>query len=91
MHVHRAQFDPNLQLNYLGAAAKAEARKAAERTRKRLLEGASSLLGDEEDCVVRLGAQEDSQDDAKQRQNDEKREDGRQGAGSPDELFSDYA
>lgn len=66
MHGRNIQFDPNFQLNALYAAARAEAKKEAERTRKKLRSFASVLaceFGDEADCVARM-----SGDDAPQRQ-----------------------
>jgi hypothetical protein len=57
MHIHTNQFDPNIQMYSLSAAVRAEAKRAAERTRKRLMGGASELMGeydDAADCVVRL-------------------------------------
>ncbi len=70
MHVHFHQFDPNIQLNALNAAARAEAKRAAERTRKRLLSAASALAGEyeyEADCVVSLSGNDASREDADQR------------------------
>ncbi|MGA8212222.1 MAG: hypothetical protein WB799_01415 [Candidatus Sulfotelmatobacter sp.] len=58
MHVHANQINPNTQLDALYAAEKAAAKRAAESTRKKLLEFASELAGEaesEEGCVVKLG------------------------------------
>jgi hypothetical protein len=66
MHVRNIQFDPNIQMNALYAAARAEAKREAERTRKKLRNFASALAGeysDGTDCVVKL-----SRDDAAQGQ-----------------------
>jgi hypothetical protein len=61
MHVHNNQFDPNLQLGAFYSAARAEAKKEAERVRTKLTHAASHLLGDyEEDCVVSLSGDQDS-------------------------------
>jgi hypothetical protein len=60
MHVHRNQFDQNLQLNTFYAAAKAEAKMEAQRTRKKLL-SFGALLDSEDDGsegVIKLGARE---------------------------------
>ena len=45
MHVHFNQSNPNIQLDALYAAAKAEANREAARTRKKLSEFASKLSG----------------------------------------------
>jgi hypothetical protein len=80
MHVHRNQFDPNLELSTINAAAKAEAKKAAERTRRKLLEAASALAGESDGYVVRLGSREGSQEDARQHdQSDEEQQNGSKG------------
>jgi hypothetical protein len=66
MHAHNIQFDPTFQVNPLYAAARVEAKKEAERTRKKLRNFASALEGecnDGEDCVLEL-----SEDDASQGQ-----------------------
>jgi hypothetical protein len=54
MHVHANQLDANFQLNAFYAAAKAEAKRDAERTRKKLLNAASALAGDTDAFVVQL-------------------------------------
>jgi hypothetical protein len=64
MHIHPNQINPNAQLDALYAAEKAAGKREAERTRKKLLEFASALGGEAdsgEDCIVRLGAREESQ------------------------------
>lgn len=67
MHVHASQTNPNIQLNTLYAAEKAEAKRETERTRKKLMEFASVLAGEAgEACVVKLGAQDESQEQAEQ-------------------------
>jgi hypothetical protein len=66
MRAHNIQFDQDFQVNPLYAAARVEAKKEAERTRKKLRNFASALAGennDGEDCVVEL-----SEDDASQGQ-----------------------
>jgi len=93
MHVHRNQFDPNLQLSYLGATAKAEAKKAAERTRKKLLEAASSLAGesgDEEGYVVHFGGRGGSQEDESQPDREGQPEK-QQVSGNRTQVLSGYA
>jgi hypothetical protein len=61
MHIHPNQINPNTQLDALYAADKAAAKREVERTRKKLLEFASEIAGegDEEDCIVQLGAHEE--------------------------------
>lgn len=57
MHIHSAQFNLDMQTNALYAAARAEAKLAAERTKKKLINFASVLAGevdDEADCVMQL-------------------------------------
>jgi hypothetical protein len=69
MHGHSNQINLSTQLDALYATEKAAATRQAERTRKRLLESASKLAGEsdsEEGCVVKLGAHEESQEQAKQ-------------------------
>jgi hypothetical protein len=58
MRVHGNQLDPNvLQMYAMQAAAKTEATREADRTRRKLLNAASALAGEHDDgvdCVVRL-------------------------------------
>jgi hypothetical protein len=57
MHVHANQFNALTEMNALYAAARTEAKMAAERTRKGLSRSASALLGEyaeDADCVVCL-------------------------------------
>jgi hypothetical protein len=57
MHIHSIQFNLDMQMYALQAAAKAEAKLEAARTRKKLINFASVLAGefdDETDFVVRL-------------------------------------
>jgi hypothetical protein len=94
MHVHGNQFDPGIQMNYLASVAKAEAAREAERTRKKLLNAASSLAGDidEADFVVSLGGEEDSGEQSrKQDQERNQQPDRPQSAPAPEQNFSDYA
>jgi hypothetical protein len=68
MHIHPNQINPNTQLDALYAAEKAAAKREAANTRKKLLEFASELAGEsdsDEACVVKLGAREESQEQAK--------------------------
>jgi hypothetical protein len=69
MHVHGNQFDPNIQMNAVYAAARAEAKRAADRTRKSLLNAPSALAGEydyEADCVVSLSGDDTSRGNANQ-------------------------
>jgi hypothetical protein len=69
VHVHANPINPNTQLDALYAAEKAAAKRAAESTRKKLLEFASELAGEAdsaEACVVKLGAREEAQEQAQQ-------------------------
>jgi hypothetical protein len=70
MHVHANQVNPNAQTDALYAAERAAAERAAEGTRRKLLESASELAGEaesEEGCVVKLGAREQAEEQAKPR------------------------
>ena len=96
MHVHANQTNPNIQLNALYAAEKAEARRQTERTRKKLMEFASVLSGEAgEACVVKLGAHDESQEQAKQnRQNENQGRKKQNEQGTPeggDGCISDWA
>jgi len=74
MHVHANQTNPNIQLNTLYAAEKAEAKRETERTRKKLMEFASVLSGEAEEAfVVKLGARDGSEEQEKQNQPGENR------------------
>src|SRR5271169_454065 len=82
MHVHANQVNPNTQTDALYAAERAAAKRAAEGTRRKLLEFASELAGvaeSEEGCVVKLGAREEAEEQAKQR-NEQKRDQGNPGS-----------
>jgi hypothetical protein len=95
MHVHQNQINPNAQLDAMYAAQKAAAKREVERTRKKLLELASTIFGeaDEEACIVKLGAQEDS-DSAKeqaQRQQRNPRDQEKTDPAQADGPISDWA
>jgi hypothetical protein len=96
MHVHANQTNPNIQLNTLYAAEKAEAKRERERTRKKLMEFASVLSGEaEEACVVKLGAHDGSEEQAKQDQPGENRSRKKRGeevsSGAGEASISDWA
>jgi hypothetical protein len=97
MHVHPNQINPNAQADALYAAERAAAKRAAEGTRRKLLEFASELAGEaesEEACVVKLGAREEGEEHAQQ-------DDAKPGSGkkrkdpadteNPDKSISDWA
>jgi hypothetical protein len=70
MHVHASQINAAAQTNALYAAERAAAKRAAEGTRRKLLEFASELSSEaesEEGCVVKLGAHEEAEEQAQQR------------------------
>ncbi len=81
MHVHANQINPNAQTDALYAAERAAAKRAAEGTRRKLLEFASELAGEaesEEGCVVKLGAREEAEERSKPG-NERKRDQGNPG------------
>jgi hypothetical protein len=88
VHVHANQPNPNIQLNSLYAAEKAEAKRETERTRKKLMEFASVLAG--EACIVKLGAHDESQEQAKQDQRQRSRKE-EEDAEARDAPISDWA
>jgi hypothetical protein len=98
MHVHPNQLNPNAQLDAIYAAERAAAKRAAEGTRRKLMESASAVAGaadSEEDCVVRLGSREGSGEPAQQQ--DQRNQDGRKkqkqqsDAAETDGSISDWA
>ncbi|MGA9977540.1 MAG: hypothetical protein WBQ08_02700 [Candidatus Sulfotelmatobacter sp.] len=98
MHVHPSQINPNAQLDALYAAEKAAAKREAARTRRKLSEFASKLLGELESgegCVVRLGADQESQEQGKgenqQRQGKGAEKQGRGDSRDANNSVSDWA
>jgi hypothetical protein len=93
MHVHGNLFDPNLQLDAAYAAAKAEAKVEAERTRKKLLGAAAALAGEGADCVVRLSddARQDQPQQNQQNQGDPNQQGQPADFEAPAKPFSDWA
>lgn len=93
MHMHGIQSNLIYELDSLNAAARAEAKKAAERTRAELRRmAASSVEGfdGEDDFVVSLAGREDPQRQQNGRnQKGDQRQEQRQGGA--DESFSGYA
>jgi hypothetical protein len=69
MHVHANQMNPYAQLDAADAAQKAASKRAAEKTRKKLLEFASALAGEADSegvCLVKLQEREYSQEETMQ-------------------------
>jgi hypothetical protein len=92
MHVHSSPINLNAQLDALSSAQRAEGKREAARVRKRLSEFASELAGEAEsgeDCVVKLGTREESED-APKRQNQQggRKKENAEAAGS---SISDWA
>ena len=93
MHVHAKQIDTNFQLYALSAAQKTEAKRKADRTRKKLLNGSWALADDTDGVVVRL-----SGDDAGEGQADRQSRENREGengrdanSGSVEDTISGWA
>ncbi|MGA2375576.1 MAG: hypothetical protein ABSF72_08645 [Candidatus Sulfotelmatobacter sp.] len=98
MHVHANQVDPNAQTDALYAAERAAAKRAAEGTRRKLLEFASEVAGEaeaEEGCVVKLRAREQAEEQAKprneQKQNSRKKSNEQANSEDRDKAISDWA
>jgi hypothetical protein len=75
------------------AAAKTEAKKEAERTRRKLLNAESALVGEYDDCVVRLSGDGGSKEHAGGQggHTGGQRQDERAGTESGEDVFSDWA
>lgn len=95
MRAHNIQFDPDFHVNPLYAAARVEARKEAERNRKKLRNFASALTGEYnegEDCVVELSEDDASQGQTSgQNQGDQKEQNGEPKSDSADNPSSYWA
>jgi hypothetical protein len=93
MHVHPNQLDTNFQLNASYAVAKAEAKREAERTRKKLLNAASALADDTDAFVVQLNGDDagEGQTNRQSHENPEKQKDGDANLGSAEDPFSGWA
>lgn len=70
MHVHPNQINPCAELDTTYAAQKAAGRRAAERTRRKLLAFASALSGEagSEACVIELKVGTGSQEEPEENQ-----------------------
>ncbi len=94
MHVHGNQLNPQLEMYAMMAAAKAEAKKEAERTRRKLVDAASALVGECDDCVVRLSGDREGEHHAGGQggeHQDGQTQDERAGAANGEDVFSDWA
>jgi hypothetical protein len=98
MHVHTNQINPAAQTDALYAAERTAAKRAAEGTRRKLMESASELAGEaesEEGCVVKLGAREEAEEQARtqdqQNQASRKRQKELADSGEADNAISDWA
>jgi hypothetical protein len=93
MHIHGNQFDANLQVLALAAAANAEEKRQAEQTREGLRKAASALAGEADaDCVVRLSGDDSSQGQANQQDRESGQKPDEQAApDNGEEVFSDWA
>jgi hypothetical protein len=96
MHIHASQLNLNAELYAAQSAARADARMAAEFTRKKLRDFASALAGEagEDDYyVLALGASGEQQDHSNRRdEQEESRQNGQQTQpDSPDDPFSGWA
>jgi hypothetical protein len=97
MHGRGNQFDPRIDMYALMAAAKTEAKREAERTRRKLLNAASALAGeydDATDCVVTLAGngegEEHSSAQDNESQSEQKQKQQLEGSKGED-AFSDWA
>jgi hypothetical protein len=95
MHVHGNQFDPNIQMSALYAAARTEAKREAEQTRKKLQSFSSALagnFGEGEDFVVAVSEGEGSPGQGRREsQDDEKAQNGRANSESVRTAISEWA
>jgi len=97
MHVHANQINPYAQLDSIYAAQKAAGKRAAEQTRRKLLESASALAGeaDAEAAVVKLRERDSSQQQSEQENQQKlrglKKQEKRADAEAAKGLVSDWA
>ena len=97
MHVHGNQFDPRIEMYAQLAATKTEAKREAERTRRKLLNAASVLAGEYAgglDCVVRLsgnGGGEEHEGGRGRETQDGQGQDEQAEVGSGEDVFSGWA
>jgi len=87
MRVHPNQVNPNAQLDAMYAAQKAEAKREAARTRKKLMEFAAELAGQAEvtDIVVTFTPEENGGQDRREPDREQAE------AKSNDSSLSDWA
>jgi len=93
MRIHLSQFNQNEQLDRMYAAQRAEARLAAERTRKKLLEFASEIASEaeEEAIVVKLHSSEEQQRQQHQGRGGLQVQLKKRKSGTPQSSISDWA
>ena len=93
MHIDGNQLDARNEMYALAEAAKSEAKKQEdERTRRKLLiAAASSLPGEAEDCVVKLSANHEGEEQAEAQGGEDG--DGQNPEEEPggEDVLSDYA
>lgn len=93
MHIHASQLNLNAEIWAAQAAARVEAKRAAELTRKKLRDFASILAGEfdeEASSVDALGAKGEPQHSSHQQQSHDESDSQDQHA-SPDDAFSRWA
>jgi hypothetical protein len=93
MRVRTNQIDTNSQLYALYAAQKTEAKRRANRTRKKLLSAASALASDTDGFVVRLSRDDagEGQANRQSRENRGGKSGGDANSGSAEDHFSGWA
>jgi hypothetical protein len=94
MHILGNQLDPMKEMFALAEAAKSEAQREDERTRRKLLIAASSLAGEDEDCVVRLSGDDEGEQQAEAQDGENEEGENPQEEASAEnggDVISDYA
>ncbi len=95
MHIHPNQINPNAQSDALYASERAAAKREAANTRKKLLDFASELAREsdsEQACVIKLGENKESREQAKQQnQGGPKKQKPQSASGDADNIISDWA
>lgn len=87
-------MNPNTKLDLVNSAERAAAKREVERIRKKLLEGASKLLGGAasgEACVVSVAQREESQAETKHQDQQKPRGGHEETADSGDTAIWDWA
>jgi hypothetical protein len=94
MHIHPNQINPNTQLDALYASERAAAKREAANTRKKLREFSESIGESDSDeaCVVKLGAWEESDEQAEeQKYSGRKKREEQSNTDDGDKDISDWA